>query len=140
MNSRIITSQLLFAGCVALLGCAEANPHGRNAISGNVTFQGQPLENGSIEFTPEGSQPGIGSGAVIANGVYTIAQAQGLPEGAYRVAIWAAGAETEVAEDAMPGEPPSVAVERIPPKFNLDSELIVHVASGTAQQFDFKLE
>jgi hypothetical protein len=125
--------------CAALMGCADADPLGRHAVSGNVTFQGQPLDQGMIEFTPENVQDGVGSGAVITAGQYSIAQQQGLPKGAYRVAIWSAGATTEALEDALPGEPSVVAAERIPAKFNLDSELTVRVTDGPEQQFDFEL-
>ena len=38
--------------CVLICGCAKENPLGRQPISGKVTFQGQPLATGSIEFAP----------------------------------------------------------------------------------------
>jgi hypothetical protein len=126
--------------CIFAVGCAGENPLGRHALTGTVTFQGQPLRQGNIEFTPENLNEGVSSGAVIEDGNYSIAREQGLPAGAYRVAIWSAGSTTEPLEDALPGEPTEVAVERLPAKYNLDSQLTIQVAEGDEQRFDFDLK
>src|SRR5688500_13010891 len=60
---------LLLAGCGA--------DSDRGAVSGTVTLDGKPVENGSISFVPiEGTQS-PSAGAVIGNGTYEIPRDKG---------------------------------------------------------------
>lgn len=119
-----------------LTGCSDKNPLNRQAVSGKVTLAGAPLDSGSIEFHPAGST-GTLSGAVVTNGSYSIAEEQGLPEGEYIVRISAADGEAEPEE--MPGESNKLAVERIPPEFNVDSQVKIQVQAGQPNTFDFDI-
>jgi hypothetical protein len=66
---------------LALAGCSGGG--GGATISGTVTFNGAPLEKGSITFTPEDGK-GTPAGGMIENGKYT---ATGVTSGKNRVEI-----------------------------------------------------
>lgn len=123
-----------------LLGCGK-NPLGRQQVGGSVTLDGKPVAQGSIGFEPQ--QPGgVGSGAMIRDGAYAIAESKGLPPGKYRVRISAAdlgGEQQAGALSAPPGSaPPRARKNLIPPKYNSQSELTVEVVDGN-NRFDFDL-
>ena len=135
--SRVI---VLCVGVALLGGCGPANPRGNLAISGNVTFQGQPLDQGSIEFTSLPGETEARSGAMIQNGSFSIVAHQGLPPGKYRVRIYssAEAGMTEVPE--APGDSTEVeTTERIPAEWNTESEKEIEVTSGGANKFDFDI-
>lgn len=121
-------------------GCGDSNPLGRRSISGNVTFDGAPLENGSISFEPL-AKDGVGSGAVITDGTFSIPASKGLPPGKYRVRMFAAGENSAPAPEGLPGgaiAPPSV--ELIPPSWNAQSEHTITVATEGENHFTFSVE
>ncbi len=119
-------------------GCGPANPEGRLPISGNVTFQGQPLDQGTIRFTPLEGQSDVGSGAMIQNGSYSLEAHQGLPPGKYRV--WISSTEqTGGPVEEMPGMAEEAPKERIPSQYNDQSTLEAEVTAGGDNKFDFDL-
>ena len=116
--------------CVCVIGCGPGNPLGRKAISGKVTFAGQPLANGSISFEPL-EAGGVTSGGTIENGSYSIATAGGLPLGKYLVRINASRSAHEAPQNLPPGTPEPPAVELIPAAYNRESEETVEVTDGS---------
>ena len=69
--------------------CQDNNPQGRVAVRGNVTLEGQPISEGSIQFEslPE-LQPNVITGGVIQQGTFSLTAANGLiPEQEYTVRI-----------------------------------------------------
>jgi len=63
----------------------------RFPVSGKVTYNGNPLEKGSISFVPEDGK-GIGASGAIQNGSYTMSTGgnnDGAPAGKYKVTITA---------------------------------------------------
>ena len=130
------------AAIVALLfglaGCGSDNPLGREAVSGKVTFNGLPLDAGSINFEPQ-QAGGVASGAVIAEGSYNIPAHQGLPPGRYLVRINASQSAPAAIAQLPPGAPEPPGIERIPPDFNAQSQHFVEVGQDT-NQFDFAIE
>ena len=131
----------LAAALSFLSGCAERSGPDRQPVSGNVTFEGEPLDQGTIQFTPT-ARTGIGSGAAIADGEYTVPQDKGLPPGEYRVMIFSAKLDAEASEMAVVGPPGSSELmpERIPPEYNALSKLTVQVQAGEDNRFDFKID
>jgi hypothetical protein len=117
---------------VMVSGCS--NDFGdRQEIEGLVTLKNQPLDDGSIEFTPLEPPPGkpeTQSGAQITGGKYSIPRAQGLVPGKYRVRITAAAPETPLSAGELPGPGGPPAKERIPPEYNVNSKQEVTVTSG----------
>jgi hypothetical protein len=106
----------LFLGILPLLGlagCGSDDGLNRKAVKGKVTVNGVDIPNGSITFEPLYAG-GVGSGAVISQGAYSIAQKDGLPPGKYRVqATGDDGENFTVSEGKMPGD------EIMPPKKQL---------------------
>jgi hypothetical protein len=127
------------AACLVLdPGCGSQGK--RRALGGAVTFRGQPLEHGSITFLATSGPPGPAGGALIRAGRYDLPAAQGLEPGSYRVVISAPepGGTLSPAEIAAGASPR--ARERLPAKYNAESQLTVEVKGSGANQFDFHLE
>lgn len=131
-----------------LYGCGTGNPLGRQAISGNVTLDGAPLDRGTIQFSPRRSSGGVGSGAVIDGGTYTLPAEKGLPPGEYLVRLFSA----ESVEAPVPAAPPTesdlppgfrptkTGKERIPARYNVQSDLFVIVTTDGPNRFDFDIQ
>ena len=118
-----------------LAGCSN-DP--RLAVSGTVRFNGQPLDQGRIEFHPPGGKGSL-SGAGIHDGRYHIPQANGLAPATYEVKIFSYGTKGAKVAGDMPGEPGKGFKERIARKYNLATELRADVKPGTAT-FDFSVD
>jgi hypothetical protein len=129
---RPAPAPLFFVAIMALtiVGCGEPNPLGRRAVHGSVSYQGQPVDYGMIQFAPEDAQHGVSSGAMIDGGKYQINLSQGLPPGAYSVMISAPDRSKQEKVEGPPGDERSLAVERIPKKYNLQSTLKIEVQKG----------
>jgi hypothetical protein len=118
------------------VGCDDAETTG-NPVSGTVTFQGQPLDQGSIQFLPAAGQ-GTFSGGPIKDGQYKVPAKQGLEPGQYEVRISSkeGGAPPS---DELPGEVTQVPKERIPAQFNSRTTLTAEIKEGIENKFDFTI-
>lgn len=130
--SRGWTAALLALGMLA--SCSSSSQRG--IVSGEVTFNGQPVQEGTILFEPEGGQ-GQTAGAPIKEGKFTAE----VPVGKMRVRINGnkkTGRRYKVYDTP---ESPVVdeVVELLPPKYNVNSELTVEVQKGE-QQIRFHLK
>lgn len=118
---------------LGIAGCADELGD-RQEISGVVTLQGQPLDGGSIEFTPlDSPQPGgveTRSGAPIVQGKYVVPRAQGLVPGNYRVRITAGTPTPDLQPGELPGPTGAPSKERVPAKYNTQSQLEATITSG----------
>lgn len=134
LRPRLLAIFCLLAA--AMIGCGTADPLGRQAVTVDVSLGGAPLDQGTIQFEPEGNDKGVGSGGQIASGKFASPVATGLPPGKYRVRIFSADS-TEMAKDALPGDSdnPPVAKERIPEAFNVKSETFIDVKAGAENTF-----
>lgn len=157
--SSVVVSLFLVV-CVA--GCGPAG--GSASLSGKVTFDGQPIEEGNIRLLPTGEGNSQGGAAPIVNGSYEIPASTGLGPGNYTVVITATRpatpaeisamksaddesgkkAEEDVDEDEQAGavggtQPSTPKVQYIPKQFNQTSTLTVEVKAGeNSQDFDLK--
>ena len=124
-----------------LAGCGNADGPQRYPIDGSITLHGEPLDQGTIQFTPTGDA-GIGTGAAISNGTYSIPRDKGLPPGQYRVMIFSAKLDAAPSEMEEVGPPGSAELmpERIPPKYNALSEITVEVEPEADNTFDFQVK
>jgi len=133
-------ARIVFVICCCFMlsgvGCSKTDPLNRQAISGDVKLGGEPLASGSIEFHPPEGQ-GTMSGGVIENGKYAVPAEQGLSPGSYTVRIFSADEDAEPV--AVPGESNKLAVEKIPPEYNVNSEQVVEVSDQNENQFDFDI-
>jgi len=133
------THTLVFAAlALATAGCSAGSGDDlpREAVSGTVTLDGQPLAEGLIQFTPAGgsTEGGVptGGGSLIKGGTFSISRETGLPPGTYNVAINAAekrGERTKPAEVGG-GKQTELAKELIPAKYNSKSELKTEITKG----------
>lgn len=65
MPLRSSIAMLCVGACLTSLGCSSKPPE----VTGTVTYNGQPVESGSVSFRPQGA--GTGFGAPIVDGKYT---------------------------------------------------------------------
>jgi hypothetical protein len=134
---------LLLAAIVAALsiagGCSD-DPLGRHAISGTVKFDGAPLKEGNISFQPTEGQATYG-GAQITDGKFSVPRDQGLVNGKYQVSINSPvpGTGGKPAPDAMPGDPPALSSELIPPNWNVASDHFIEIKKEGPFTFDFDI-
>ena len=120
-------------------GCGKEGPV-RYEITGTVLLDNQPVEEGVIYFEPLDGQ-GSQDGSIITNGEYRIPQDKGLFPGRYKIRIIAGdGAPTsgkgeplERRKGMRPG------MERIPPDYNVKSNVVVEVKADASNRFEFKV-
>jgi hypothetical protein len=141
---RAITAGLPYLAILSLAvlccgGCGADNPLGRLAISGSVTLDGEPLPSGTIAFAPQ-DPAGVSSGGMISEGAYAIVAERGLPPGTYDVRIFSPDSD-DTAPAGPPGPlgPPAVE-ERLPARYNTETELSITVTADGSAEFDFPLE
>jgi hypothetical protein len=130
----IVAASLLPWGCG---GPTDELP--RQAVSGKVTFKGQPLAQGMIQFQPADGGATAGGGA-IADGEYSIAKAEGLVPGKYQVVVTSTPPPAPLPPGTMPGDPVPPPKETIPAKYNVKTTLSATVTKEGPNTFDFPLE
>lgn len=131
---------VIFAMALTAVGCGPENPLGRLPISGTVTFEGEPLDQGFIEFSPTENNPNIASGDRVENGRFQIPAHLGLTPGTYLVRISSAEETGEVVEPEFPGAATSTARERIPPEYNIESDQRITVTAEGPNTFQFDIK
>jgi hypothetical protein len=127
------------------VGCGGSKTYDgpdRVAISGKVTFDEEPVDAGMISFIPESREKHRPASAVITKGEYTIPEAQGPNEGAYKVEIrWSRPTGEQILDTQDTGEMIDVTKEVIPAKFNTQSELSEEITKQTNTfNYDLKSE
>ncbi|TWU23426.1 hypothetical protein Pla52o_29620 [Novipirellula galeiformis] len=95
-----VVLMMIVASLTTIVGCgSEGAGPGKYHVSGNVTFQGQPLPEGEILFTPDtaAGNRGPASIAYVKDGKYSTQPGKGLIGGAYRFEV--EGFETKAEKD-----------------------------------------
>lgn len=132
--SRYSTLVLLLPLAIALAGCSGDPSKTRLPVTGTVSFKGQAVAQGSINFFAEQGGALI-SGAPIESGKFSIPADKGLPPGNYTVRITSA---SSAEPKEIGGTQPAEAKELIPAKYNTESTLKREVKQGQTN-FDFNL-
>jgi len=141
---RPIPAGLLLGAVLA--GCGGSTGPQRASVHGKVTFDGMPVESGTIVLLPANSK-GPSSGGSIQKGEFTLPKESGPLPGEYRVEIRATKQEGTVTVAGVPGASsgPSAGgtepkiVMYIPERYNTKSELKAKVALGDNDlPFDLK--
>ncbi|MBA2116512.1 carboxypeptidase regulatory-like domain-containing protein [Bremerella alba] len=137
---RMLSIALSLFAFITLLGCESAvDTDGRQALSGNVSLNGAPIQDGSIRFEPVAGK--TASGSTITDGQYTIPAAKGLKPGKYRVFINAVEPETEERSvDDLMNNPGPARKELIPAKYNTKSDVTVEITEAGPNEFDFPID
>jgi hypothetical protein len=129
----------LLAFCFLLPGCSRPKYSGdkQYPLSGEVTFDGQPVDLGSISFIPQGK--GRSSGGVITDGKYDVPEEKGANAGTYRVEIhWLKRTGKQLRDDQT-GEMYDERREALPDKLHTNSTLTIEVPLPS-NRHDFKLK
>ena len=127
---------------LVLVSVAGCGPHtDRLAISRNVSLDGTPLDSGSIRFTSVASEKLLVAGAMIQDGAYQIPREKGLLPGTYHLEIYSPDQNAKpIMARAQPGGPGiSVAPERIPVEYNVDSQQTIEVTADGENRFVFEI-
>jgi hypothetical protein len=126
----------LFAGCG---GPSDNLP--RQAVSGEVKFDGAPLKSGLIQFQPAEAGAVTAGGTGIVDGSYSLRAAEGLVPGNYQVSVTTAGdTTTPLAPGGTPGDPVLKVKEPIPARYNATTELKAQVTKEGPNKFNFDLK
>jgi hypothetical protein len=149
-SHRVFSRSILFIIAVLLAGCSDPYA-GRIEVTGTVTLEGQPLNDGTIMFFPLDQQDTRG-GAPILNGAYVIPRQQGLKPGKYLVRLTAGDGKTIARvggrqdknppkeQAAAPGGSTNiVSMDRIPEEWNIRSKQEREVKADGVNRFDFDI-
>lgn len=111
----------------------------RYPLSGKVSYDGEPIDMGTISFIPaDGAHLRI-SGGQIVNGAYSVLEEKGANAGKYRVEIrWAKKTGKKYFDKDLQLEN-DARKEGLPPRFREKSELTAEV-SDSQTTFDFHLK
>jgi hypothetical protein len=125
---------------VTLMGCGpEYSGDQRFPLSGKVSYDGQPIDMGTISFIPASGGKQRVSGGMIENGAYSILEDEGANQGSYRVEIrWA----KKTGKQFLEPDTQTMVDKRdegLPPRFHKDSNLTADVSAGQTT-FDFDLK
>ena len=122
--------------CVGLvLSLAGCSDNGLLEISGSVTLDGQPVEEGSISLMPVDGK-GVTGGGLISNGTYTAETSPG--EMAVQIYAYKTVEKAKPTAEEIERGITSDRVELLPPVYNRQSKLRIQV-SDSEQTFDFAL-
>src|SRR5262249_24310073 len=128
---RALALPLLLA---ALAGCSG----GRAGASGKVSYDGKPVDGGTIVFIPEGEGGGIKVGGDIVGGEYNLPADRGPKPGKYNVQILGKQ-KNPTAKSAAPDlVSADQTIQVIPPKYNTQTTLTRDVKSGS-NELSFEL-
>ena len=139
--NRIVASCLL-AALVVLHGCSEPSGPKTVRVWGDVSYDGKPIEDGTIDFlSADGLPP---AQATIKAGHYDLPASSGLvAEKPYRVEISALTKTGKTTPDVTGDSASTLEVLKnlIPPAYNAESTLKATTSSDESKnQFDFKLD
>ena len=140
---RLSLAVVFVAVGLAGSGCASSGDDlPREAVSGTVRLDGQPLAVGSIQFAPAASSGGaqVGGGSPIENGQFSVPRENGLVPGAYRVSINAADAKREEQTKGPVRKGLGLAKELIPAKYNSQTTLSAEIKKGGSDNLNFDLQ
>ena len=133
-----------FAICL-LSGC-QSQPYGVAPVSGTVTLDGKPLPKASVTFVPmatkENQNPGpTAQGMTDAQGRFQLSvdpETPGAVVGTSRIYITTL--LSDPADDRDAGGPVARLRDRVPSRYNQNTELTFDVPPGGADQANFALK
>lgn len=127
--SRVFSTSIVALAIFGTTGCGESGPS-RASVQGMVTWEGKPVENGTISFIPLGE--GVAASAKIVGGRYVIPESEGPPVGPNQVQIF--GMRNLGLREAGPPHPPGTMLEAteqiIPTEYNNSTRLSVDIQEG----------
>jgi hypothetical protein len=133
---------------LAAAGCSRSRDDlPREPVAGSVTMDGQPLPEAVIQFSPVGDPakgPTVGANAEIKDGRFSIPREDGLVPGPYKVSISHAELKDVQAKGkvntSIPSRTKKIGPERIPPRYNANTELKAEIKPGGASDLKYDLQ
>jgi hypothetical protein len=140
MTFPIFSGRRMFAGLLLLIvlpGCGRGS---RIPLQGEVSYDGKPIDNGTITFIPDsgGDEKRPKAGTRIAGGKYAFEPNFGPLPGRYQVQItwdWKTGRKISTGDADSRDETKQI----LPAKYNQQTTLTAEVKNGQPRQ-DFNLE
>lgn len=142
LNGRFTPRRLETASTLLFwlaVGCGPSDGLNRQAMSGTVTVDGQPLTSGAILFEPLTQQSGTAVGATIRRGIFAITRERGAVPGMYRVRIYASSGKQAPATARQSERTPRPMIERLPARYNAQSDLRAEVVARRGNKYVFEL-
>jgi hypothetical protein len=133
LRTHRLVLPVLTAFTLLAAGCSSHVP-----LAGDVTFDGQPIDEGTITFvTPQGAKEETKSTCRIEGGKYKFEKDSGPAPGKYKVEItWLKKTGKKVPTGDL--EPQDEKLQVLPAKFNTQTTLTAEVKSGV-KKLDFAL-
>ncbi len=126
-HARVAGGWLSAAALFALAGCTDSS---LTVVKGQVTFDGQPIEKGSISFFPKDGQSKTTGGEIKA-GAYSVQVPVGLME--VRISMpKVIGQKKLYNTPDSPSRP--LYAEALPEKYNQKSDLTLNVTAGGVEK------
>ena len=133
----VLSIAMLPAAIVLMAGCGPDDGLQRVRMHGRVTYQGEPVMDGQIRFSPEPDTEGPLSIAKVVGGKYTYDAQGGVPAGTHRIRIRAWDPNLPIPQGPTDPERPQI----LPTKYNKESELALKIEEqGGWLEKDFNLE
>jgi hypothetical protein len=129
------------AAVAALAGCGGADVYDRLPISGQVTLDGKPLQDGYVVFEPKAGQP-TQSGGMIQGGKFDVPREDGAVAGLYSVGIFSGATAPTGVEVATPEAEKASRRGRgeiVPRRYNIDSILTSEIKAEGPNVFQYEL-
>lgn len=130
---------LLLAAALGIVAAGCGSEGKLRAVSGTVTYKGEPLDSGSVTFLFV-KPPGPAGGALIADGKFKIPASMGLEPGTYRVQISSPKGAGQRTPEQIAAGASTPSKERIPPSYNTDSNLKVEVTASGPNEFNWSID
>jgi hypothetical protein len=130
------TVLLLVAACLLATGCGRTSQD--VTISGKVSVEGEPVETGSIMFTPSDGATSV-AGGVVANGQYKVS----IPPGKKIVQIrgMKKAGQKEVLDEVSGKKYTSETLVRVtPPEYEAAASPLQANVTKDGETFDFELK
>jgi len=110
-------------------------------VSGEVSYKGAPIKEGTIEFIPIEGTDGPTVGATIIDGAYDVPAAKGpLAAGTYRVKLWCMRDTGKFPPGPRYPKSTTIRESVFPSEYNIDSKLQVKIdANANPNRVDFHL-
>ncbi len=136
---------LLGSACLGLLiGCGGQSGPEKVTLTGKVTYQGKPLDEGDISFRPAAGTNAPPTSALIKNGTYSASGRSAIAIGTFNVEIRGYKKKEGATKDSAGFERPGVENREqiLPEKFNTKStiEEVTVVKGKSTQTKDFDLK
>lgn len=128
---RVVRLFFVFVFLLGIAGCGKPGPE-RVPLSGTVTYNDEPIEDGEIAFQPEPGTDAPPTSAPILDGQYKLSPNFEMVPGTYKVLVRAYRIETDEKKLLLPGgfidRPPppdgiQVKEQLLPEKFNTKTEI-----------------